>query len=479
MLQSSIFYQFRRRTFVCSAMASLFLLQSCKTRNFSGSKSEADSSQPSKSNTSNVWEEDDVFPKGDKKLFEASEMSEIEKAVASADAKYTREQVCRDYELAVHALALAQAPVGRSGKNYTLDRYQELLSDCPGTYSTVAKKILALQRSLKDFHTGFRAPEIGRGIVPTVLECNTTAVCSGLVGARFLPLVTEQGVRSYVTSYDANGKQFVFRVLNVNGRDTTTLFNEMIGRASESQSLYGSLGSLSFDLFYKSQLDFSTAPLDLSVYDITTKTIGKMKVQFGAPTSFDLPEKPDDFDFFAQFNINRDYGCAEMVNGSTSDLGACLLPENRGLVWIGSFSLERGFPETLAMFRKLVRQFPQVKTTPMTLDLRGNGGGSPEIAGTVACMLGGDNVAQVIARRNLMPSIWPESFELLDGTTKNFSELNLSGNNDLYQTEPGRVASSKNPDPRRSERAVPFFERFKTDGVLNSITRCNEFHANE
>ena len=451
----------------------------CKSRSFPAQLKAQTSQKSSQKAAKDIQVERDLLYPDSKDFWQDKTMTQIESDRETVDAKYTKAQVCQDYELAIHALALLQAPVGRSGNNMSAEKYAELLSSCPGTYSATVKKILDLQRSLRDFHTGLDEYQLIRTKLPVVSKCETADVCGEIIGSSLIPLLTEQGVRAYASFFDTKGNQKVLRILEVNGRSDSFLFNEMVANSAQSNSLYGSLGALSLELFLKKTIDLPLPEMNLKVFDFSAQTVGKMTVSFEKKREIPIPDVMLNEDLIGQFNTPRHYDCTKFISDVSKEIGACEIEDNRAVAWVASFDVDNVYYKVMNGFRKMVRQLKIDRSRPLILDLRGNTGGSPELAGVLACTLGGPEVAQRISQRELRPSLWPREFVLLDGTRLSSKDLVSYGNGDLIRIDEGFVADSKNPDPTRKEYGIGFFERFSQGGILTGESRCKEFSTSE
>ena len=448
---------------------------SCQKRNYNNETSGTDSLFLNDESAEN---DEMYFPKSTD-LEDSDELKPTtDEQIVEANKKFTKVQICRDYELAIHSLALIQAPVGRSGNNIENAEYKELLNSCPDTYVEVARKIRNLQRKLLDFHTAFHETQLSPAVLPMIETCDNANLCGNFVGAPLVPLIVEQGVGAYFTVYDKKGMQNVWRMLDFNGHSQEFLFNDMVSRDAKSHSIYGNAGFLGLELFYKSPLDLPIDKMNITVRNIETSETAHLTAVYGKRRLIRLPKKPESFNFQSQFQINRDYGCKKIMPDSNDTVGSCLLENDRGLVWIGSFTGDRIAPQVMNTFRILARQAPEVKNKPIILDLRGNGGGIPELAAMVACTIGNDGVSQQIENRELHPSIWPEKFKLSDGTILKSKDSEREGNRDLFRFSKGRVADSLAPDSTRNEYKIGFYERFKRH-TLTGPARCAEYHSKE
>ncbi len=459
------------------SLLSLALSQtlSCQKRNYNSANSDTDSLFLSDDGAEN---DEMYFPKSTD-LEDSDELKPTtEEQILEANKKFTKVQICHDYELAIHSLALIQPPVGRSGNNIDNSTYRELLNSCPDTYVEVARKIRMLQRKLLDYHTMFNETQLSHTVLPMIETCDNPSLCGNFVGAPLVPLIVEQGVGAYFTVYDKKGMQNVWRMLDFNGHSQEFLFNDMVSRDAKSHSIYGNAGFLGIELFYKSPFDLPIEQVKITVKNIETSETAHLTAVYGKKRLISLPKKPESFNFHSQFKINRDYGCKKIMPDSNDTVGSCLLENDRGLVWIGSFSGDRIAPQVMNTFRILARQAPEVKNKPLILDLRGNGGGIPELAAMIACTIGNEGVSQQIENRELHPSIWPEKFKLSDGTILKSKDLEREGNRDLFRFTKGRVADSLAPDSTRNEYKIGFYERNKRN-TLTGPARCAEYHSKE
>jgi hypothetical protein len=369
---------------------------------------------------------------------------------------------------------LVQAPAGRTGPNLSTEEYARRLASCPGTYSKTASALLTLQRGLKDYHTYFEAPDLSAIVAPTITECSVASECGELVGGTFVALETALDRGAYARAAPAEGSTAYFEILKVDDRDTSRVYEDLIASERVSRQQWANAGRLAPYLFLRDALENPSGSHRLFVKRLDTGALARMTVSFDVPPTREPP---------ARWSQNRralrdrtNYVCDEEITTPEGNAGGCVLDGDRGLVWVRSFSA--GGYEVLNVVRKLVRKNPNMASRPLVLDLRGNGGGSPELAGQLACMLGGAPVADIIGRRELVASVWPEAFELSDGTRLLSTSLLREGNNDLALSKPGFVASSARPDPARTEFALPFFNRFVDDpGGLSSRGRCLDLHG--
>lgn len=396
--------------------------------------------------------------------------------LADANKMFSREDVCADWELGIHLLALIQTPAGRQGANLSAEEYARRLAACPGNYTDTAAELLKLQLGLKDFHTSFEAPSLTAVYAPTVKDCSVDAECGSLVGGTFVPLETALERRAHARVAGADGTNVYFEILKIDDRDTSRVYDDLILSERVSRLQWANAGRLGPAFFLRHVLEKPSGSHKLFVKRLDTGALARMTVTFDEEPSRPPPDK-----WTQGRRILRDrtnYVCDEEITTPEGNAGACLLDGNRGLVWVASFSA--GGHEVLNVLRKLVRRYPQVSEKPLVLDLRGNGGGSPELAGQLACQLGGEPVADIIGKRELVASAWPEAFELSDGTRVESASLVRSGNNDLARRKNGWVVSSKNPDPARVDFSLPFFKRFEPyqDG-LSSPARCKDLHGAE
>jgi hypothetical protein len=397
----------------------------------------------------------------------------LEDMQKAADMRHSRDDVCADWEVAIHLMALVQSPRGRDGDILPKETYAKLLASCPGSYSKVAKELFKLQKSLKDYHTHFSAPSLESWYAPSITSCSIDAVCGQTVGGILLPLETAIGRHAYSMAWNSEGMPLFVDVLEVDGKPSSRVFEDLVASEDRSRQQDANAGQLSSYLFLKRALQEPKGEHKLLVKSVDGGQLARMTVSFDTTKASRLPQG---WHYFMKFATNRtDYACDKVSEGSNDVFGACILDGNRGIVWLRSFQV--GAHDFFKMLRKFIKEHPVVSKKPILLDLRGNGGGYPELAAQLACMVSGMQAAEKMENTVYIGSIWPGTLELSDGSRISTQSMDLEGNGDLVMAEKSRIASSLNPLLKREEFNLSFFRRFERAGsTLSTKGRCVDLH---
>lgn len=382
---------------------------------------------------------------------------------AKLDAKYTPTQVCEDYELALHLMALVQSPAGRRGDNTTQALLSADLKNCPGTFSGVAKALFAKQASILDFHTGFRA---GGGLdasaASVVTGCSDAAICGDTVGYTLLPVLTEVSKTYYVFVPTSAGGYKYFQVESLNGKNGSELFNLISQSRLISKTTGGNYGQSALPLLTRKILDGrDRADMTFAARELVTGARVTLTTSF-APDALRKTNETDVATVSKHYSA-KSFGCQEKAEGSTDNIGACLTDQNRLVVWIYAWSLADSDFNLTGFLGDFFAKHPAAAKLPIVLDTRGNPGGNPYLPAEFLCAFGDDTSVREMKRRRLVASHWPELFKLSSGRLVIAEDLNPRGNNDLLRKVPGWHVSSLEPTAARKDFEQGFMERGEFD----------------
>ncbi len=430
----------------------------------------------------------------------------VESTFVGMDAKFSKTDVCDDYELALHLLALIQPPATHRGSNFSQAEISQALSQCPGTFSGVAKSLASKFAKLKDFHTSYAT---GNGVIdqryfPVVVGCEGADSCKAVLGSRLVPVYSNVAREFYFSLADDSERTMVFKLNTMNGKTAPELFQELV--TSELASANNTGGNYTKGVAFilgRNMIDGRERPHFLiSAKDLVSKGEVTLQTSFEVAPRREITAQQRSFLTAFARDINTDDVCKSVSFYPNNEkpyrdgfIGACVTHDNRALVWLKTM-VPNETDSVVEFLAQFLRQNKSATQKPVILDLRSNGGGSPILAAELACAFGDTTSRNRLRNRFLNPSLWPERFELSSGTVVVTEELKKKmeeSNSDLIAVVPGWTASSLSPTVSRRDRKIGFWERVEathSDCVKQAlpefegvkwvlVTNGNEFSATE
>jgi hypothetical protein len=383
---------------------------------------------------------------------------DLEHLAELADKKFTKAQVCDDYEIALHLLALVQSPQGHRGNNTTAEALSAELKACPGTYTEVAKAIRKKQMALKDFHTSFRAPEIHAVAAPVITGCTPKDACTSIVGAMLTPVVTEVKKKLYATATASDGSAHFFDLEMINGNSGDELYEGVVDGQFLSKTEGGNQGAAQIAILLRNIIDGrDRAPLEIVARNLKTGEKIQMSANYDADQTILNAQNSNAYMY--GFDAAQSYGCVGQAEGSTKNIGGCYTSRGQAVVWVRTWVQFDGDPALVEFTKELLAKNTKAQKYPVIFDMRGNPGGSPMMVGSFVCAFGDDRAVKEMKRRRLNPSLWPATITTLGGRSYLSDSLYGGSNSDLIHTLSRWNVRSDKPDATRQDREVGFFER--------------------
>jgi hypothetical protein len=384
-----------------------------------------------------------------------------EGTIAAANARLSHGQICDDYELALHLLALVQTPAGRRGDTTDSATLAKDLARCPATYFDMARDIAKRQQALHDLHTSFSPVDnLAVALSPTVTACDDASVCGATVGASLGYMPTEVSDALYAYALTPNGV-LTFAVDSVNGES----MKDAVERLRNEELLIhrdagGASSLLSRQLFTRTFVDGQ----DRSDLRVVARSLEDGR-RFAITASFAVAPTVVSTHHFKPTGESgpyrsRGYDCATTAPNSTPDVGACTTTDGRLVVWVRSW-FDGDPTDRVGSF---VAAQGATQKLPILMDVRGNTGGDPGAVARFVCTFGDDTAVKVMNTRRLAGTIVPATFALSSGTVIKTRSLGPRENSALLRIDPDWHVSSSAPDAHRRDFTQPFLERFKLTG---------------
>jgi hypothetical protein len=422
------------------------------------------------------------------------------------DAKFSKKDVCDDYELALHLLALIQPPSGHRGNNVSLREFSKDLAQCPGTFSGVARILASKFAKIKDFHTSYATGNavVDQRYFPVVVGCEGADYCKNVLGSRLVPVYSNVAREFYFSLADDSDRTLIFKLNTMNGKTPNDLFQDLVN--SELASANGTGGNYTRGVAFvlgRTMIDGRDRPnFFISAKDLVSKGEVTLQTSFVVAPRWEVTAQQKNFLTAFAKDIDTDDVCKAVSFYPNNEkpykdgvIGACVTNDNRTLVWLKTM-VPNETDSVVEFLARFLRENRSATQKPVILDLRSNGGGSPFLAAELACAFG-DNISRNrVKNRFLNPSLWPERFELSSGTVVGAEQLKKmieESNSDLISVVPGWTVSSLSPTVSRRDRKIGFLERMEAtqsdcvkqalpefDGVKwVLVTNGNEFSATE
>lgn len=196
--------------------------------------------------------------------------------------------------------------------------------------------------------------------------------------------------------------------------------------------------------------------------------------------------------FIEQINAPS-YSCDAVSQGSTGTLGLCVTKNAMPTLWLKSFLDPNGADATPVPLLKDLLIPTDAHRNQGVIDLRGNRGGSTDVALRFLCQIGDESIVSKLAQLEYHLSNWPRSMTTRRGTIIDLERLAKSHNTDLIRFGEESSLGDFVPQVGSTTLRLGVLERFGLDRescrALRSIaasgyrwtvlTRGDEFSAAE
>jgi hypothetical protein len=340
------------------------------------------------------------------------------------DQSFKATQLCDDYRLFLQLRSSI----------HNDDNTASVGSECPRNYEDFVLKIRGAVASLDDLHTQVL---FGNGLdaynYPVITSCEGDAeLCPDLLGAPVYPIRTNVETNFYAAIFGRKGKLHPFEIQTVNDK-----------------AVLGYRASMDADLLYshtkanwsQNLMDYILKRPVLSTQDRSSLTFGARRLSLvpqktlKVTSSFDVVQKV--FPNVAAVSslqtiaVGREYGCMEIFDKSSFDLGACRRGDGKVLVWLANWPQSDLFEDWQ---KSLADWLSALKLDTVYLDLRSNSGGSPLSPLTFLCRFGDDDSVAAIGKTQLSVRSWPRQFSI-QGQIIRSESLEISDNLDLKRID--------------------------------------------
>jgi len=384
--------------------------------------------------------------------------------------------LCDDWQVAMHMLALIQAPQGRHGDQLTTEAFAEKLAQCPQNFQEFTTNLMREQRALQDYHTGFSASsKFGFDVVPAVDQCTTPTACKGLDNVLLYPVDSEikKGMYVFALARTAPALRFL-EIESIDGKNQNELYEEAVSTGLLSKTDSGHMGRALQALFQRNPLaGRSRLGMKVVFRDVISQTRGLMTTTYrpkGKPLAGNLVARI----WNDLLGVSQVYACKDETIEKSESVQACITQSNqiaiRLIDWMGFGNPELGVEDSNTFIAHYLEKNASYLKSPLLFDIRSNPGGSPGLVTDFICRFGDDRSFKEMKRRHMVGSKWPSLIKTSSGSE--YSILSLLGvekKEDLYQVSNGDlvaiddswIADATNPDAHRRTWRKGFLDRWK------------------
>lgn len=380
---------------------------------------------------------------------ELTQSSLVNTRLAYLDESISPKQLCDDYRLL------------RSLRYYLHndDRQSNVPEDCPRDFRDFVLKVKSAIAGLNDLHA---QALFGNGLdvasYPVIVACDGDAdTCADLMGSPVYPIPSNVETNFYAGVFNRKSKLVPFEVTTVNARtmadyhkamDAAHLYSHT--KANWSQNL--------MDWVLKRPI---ITDQDRGLLTIEARNILNQKT-LKISASFDSVQRVfpsgEALGVLRTISMGREYGCSDVFELTTFDVGACRRSDGKIIVWLANWPQADVFEQWQAA---LANWLSGHKAESVYLDLRSNGGGSPLSVVSFLCRFGDEDSVAAIGRMELSIRSWPKSF-MNEGTLIDSQSFSVLDNLELRRIDQAfEVTAFAKEEPRLF--TMNTFERTKTD----------------